>query len=208
MGLFELIATVVLISASGVLSPGPLFFATMSEATRTGARAGVLSSTGHLLVEFPLVMFLSLGLLSLASEPLVRRFIGLTGGLALMFFGYMQIRENFRAPPRREEHHAKRGQGKVLFIGVIFTFLNPYFLIWWLTIGASLITDALLLASLVGVILMYLSHVWMDYAWLTLTSHLVKKGTRLIGTKGLRAAGLTLGVVLFILGINLVNSVA
>lgn len=207
MGLFELVATVVLISSSGVLSPGPLFFATMSEATRTGARAGILSSTGHLLVEFPLVMVLSLGLLSVASEPLVRKLVGLVGGLALLFFGFMLFRENLRAPSSKEEFHSHLGHGKALLVGVVFTALNPYFVIWWLTIGASLITDALLLASLLGVAVMYLSHIWMDYAWLTLTSHLAKKGAGLVDTKGLRAAGLILGVALLILGINLVVSI-
>lgn len=207
MGFFELTATVVLISSSGVLSPGPLFFATMSEATRTGARAGILSSTGHLLVEFPLVMLLSLGLLSVASEPLVRRIVGLPGGLALVFFAYKLLRENFRAYSGKEEHRSQLGQGKAFFVGVIFTVLNPYFIIWWLTIGASLITDALLLASLLGVVIMYLSHIWMDYAWLALTAHLVKKGTSLIGTRGLRAAALILGLALLILGINLISSI-
>jgi len=88
-----------------------------------------------------------------------------------------------------------------LLLGTVFTGLNPYFIIWWLTIGLTLIITALELASFVGVFIMYISHVWMDYAWLIGTAYLAKKGTNLAGRKGYRIIMIIFGVILICYGL-------
>ena len=59
---FEFLATVVLVSASGVLGPGPLFLASTLRATKRGTIAGIECAIGHTVVEFPLVLGLAIGL--------------------------------------------------------------------------------------------------------------------------------------------------
>jgi threonine/homoserine/homoserine lactone efflux protein len=56
--------------------------------------------------------------------------------------------------------------GAVVY-GVALTIFNPYFLLWWLTVGYTLVREAST-AGYRGFLVMYLSHVWMDYAWLGL----------------------------------------
>ncbi len=57
----DFLATVVLLSASGALSPGPLFLAsTLSH--KHGGQVGIECAIGHTLVEFPLVIGLTVGL--------------------------------------------------------------------------------------------------------------------------------------------------
>jgi threonine/homoserine/homoserine lactone efflux protein len=63
-------------------------------------------------------------------------------------------------------------QKKALVLGVGLTALNPYFILWWLTVGLGLVVQAVELGALLGVLIMYVSHVWMDYAWLTGTAYL------------------------------------
>jgi threonine/homoserine/homoserine lactone efflux protein len=46
----------VVVSGSGVVSPGPLFTASTYRATRLGALAGVQCAVGHTMVELPLVV--------------------------------------------------------------------------------------------------------------------------------------------------------
>jgi len=199
MDVLSLVVTVVAVTASGALAPGPLFFAAVAHGAKSGARGGLLFSVGHTIVEFSLVVLLALGLHNLATDPAVKLAIGLVGGTALLVFGVSQIRENLT--PKSDQ----LGRGWIpsrspLLVGSLFTGLNPYFIIWWLTIGAKLILDSLAFASLAGVALMYVAHVWMDYAWLTAVAYLSKKGTNIVGTKGYRILMIAFALILIYFG--------
>lgn len=201
----QLLVSVVLVSASGALAPGPLLVATLSEGVKRGAGAGLLSATGHMIVEAPLVFFIALGLATfLAGGPYIRLAIGVAGVTALVFFGLMQI----RGALTKTTHDLKQSTGKTpksgLLVGIIFTGLNPYFIAWWLTIGARLISDAYNLAAWTGVAVMYASHIWIDYAWLYFTSALAWKGSVFLGSEFLRLMNLVLGVLL--VGLALIMS--
>ena len=176
MEVFGFIATIIVLTASGALAPGPLFFATISHGTKHGAKTGIIFSIAHTVVEFSLIMLLALGLISVASEPTVKIVIGLVGGTVLIAFGAFQIRKYLISKP--EALTKPKSSYKHLFlIGLAFTGLNPYFILWWLTVGAQLILMALGFAAILGVVLMFISHVWMDYVWLTGVSYFAKKGT-------------------------------
>lgn len=86
--------TVIILTASGALAPGPLFFVTIIHGAKSGTKTGVTFSLAHTLVEFTLVMLLALGLLSVVNEPAVRIGFGVAGGVALIIFGFMQIRSS------------------------------------------------------------------------------------------------------------------
>jgi threonine/homoserine/homoserine lactone efflux protein len=200
-------ATVVLITASGALAPGPLFFVTLSEGVKSGTKSGLIFSVAHTLVEFILVMLLALGLLSVASEPVVRLAVGVAGGVALLVFGVVQIRGSFSSKTG-EEQSGRKANRSLLFIGLAFTGLNPYFIIWWLTIGANLILLALEFGGLFGVVFMYVCHVWVDYVWLTLLANLAKRSTKILRLKWYRVLMAVFGVVLIYFGFSfLVDSV-
>ncbi|GAI76483.1 unnamed protein product, partial [marine sediment metagenome] len=141
--------TVVLISVSGALAPGPLFFVTVSHGIKSGTKSGIIFSIAHSLVEFTLVMLLALGLLSVANEPAAMLVVGVAGGGALIVFGAIQIRGSFSY--KAEETKTGQGATRNLFlIGLALTGLNPYFIVWWLTIGATLIFISLEFAGLAG----------------------------------------------------------
>ena len=201
MDMLSFVATVILITASGALAPGPMFFATISQGAKTGAKTGIIFSIAHTLVEFSLIMLLTLGLLTIANKPIVKIIIGVTGGLALIIFGFIQIYNayNDRSNKKKETLPSHR---YLFFLGIIFTGLNPYFVIWWLTAGARLIILALEFAALAGVIFMFICHVWMDYVWLIGISHFAKKGTNLLGSKWYRYLMVIFGGVLIYFGIN------
>lgn len=200
MDLPSFIVTIVFVTASGALAPGPLFFAAISHGTRSGARGGLAFSIGHTLVEFPLVIMLALGLLIVAREPTVKVSIGVVGGLALLIFGAVQIRDclksKFNAP--KSSGIASRNP---LVVGLTFTGLNPFFILWWLTVGGDLILDSLAFAWLSGVILMYFSHVWMDYAWLIAVAHFARIGTNVVGTRWYRTILILFGPALVCFGL-------
>ncbi len=202
MGWDELIPLIVIVSASGVLSPGPLFVVTVTSSLRNGPWAGLKTSTGHALVEFPLVMAIAAGLSTVLQNPTVHLAIGLVGGVALVVFGLLGTYGALRrgSPEARPPHHRTLNYGPLL-AGTLFTGLNPFFIAWWLTVGASLISRALELASFTGVVLLFASHIWMDYAWLTFVGYAAYKGLSVTGREALRYAELILSLVLVFLGI-------
>jgi len=206
MDVLNFVATVILVTASGALAPGPLFFATLSYGARSGAKGGLLFSIAHSLVEFTLVMLLACGLLTVASEPSVKLIVGAVGGLVLLVFGAMQIRDSLTSK-HEETKSVRLGKRGLLLMGFAFTGLNPFFIIWWLTVGANLILLALEFASLPGVVFMYACHVWMDYAWLTTVAHFSSMGSKFVGNKWYRVIVAILGVVLIYFGLTfLINS--
>jgi threonine/homoserine/homoserine lactone efflux protein len=199
--------TVILITASGALAPGPLFFETIAQGSKTGAKSGLIFSIAHTIVEFSLIMLFAIGLISVAKTQQVKIIIGILGGTVLIIFGLYQIFKSYISK-NNIEFERKTSQKKLFFIGIIFTGLNPYFIIWWLTVGAQLIIIAFEFASYYGIIFMYLCHVWMDYAWLISVSYFSKKGTNILGLKWYKPLMAIFGIILIYFGLNfLINSI-
>ncbi|MDG6223574.1 MAG: LysE family transporter [Candidatus Bathyarchaeota archaeon] len=198
MDLLNFIATITILTISGALAPGPLFFVTLAHGAKTGTKTGIIFSIGHTIIEFTLVMLLAMGLLTVANEPIVRFAVGAAGGTALIVFGFMQIRSSIN---QTEQTNLTKSTNKnLLLLGLALTGLNPYFILWWLTIGASLILMALEFAGLFGVVLMYIFHVWVDYAWLTLLAGFAKKGAKILQFKWYRLMIAVFGAVLIYFG--------
>ena len=204
MDLFSFIVTIVAVTASGALAPGPLFFGIIMHGSKEGARSGFSSAIGHTIVEFPLVLGLAFGLLAAANQPLIKAVIGLAGGIGLIGFGMMQIYATVKSRASSNETNETSTSRKLptssLILGVALTGLNPYFILWWLTIGSTLIIQALAFAAIFGVLLMYVAHVWMDYAFLTALAHFAKKGKNLVGSRYYKLVLVAFGAILVYYG--------
>ncbi len=205
MDILSFVVTVVLITASGALAPGPLFFETITQGSKTGARSGFIFSIAHTVVEFSLIMLFALGLITVASEPTVKLVIGILGGIVLILFGVFQVYKTFIVSSEEQKQKAPSYR-HLFFIGIVFTGLNPYFIIWWLTVGAQLIIISLEFAALIGVVFMYICHVWMDYVWLTSVAHFAKKGTNILGLKWYKPLMTVFGIILIYFGVSFIIS--
>jgi threonine/homoserine/homoserine lactone efflux protein len=210
MDILTLIVTVVIISVSGALAPGPLFFATISYGTKLGAKSGLAFSIAHTIIEFPLVILLailvSFGSQTIANEPIIKLLIAVAGGLALLVLGALQIHNGLSSKfdPSSESRVASKNP---LFVGLALTGLNPFFIGWWLTVGLKLIVDAWAFAFLAGIGIMYLSHIWMDYVWLIAVAYFAKMGMNVVGAKGYRAVVIVFGAVLIFFGLLFLTSI-
>jgi len=201
MDLISFIITVIVVTASGALAPGPLFFGLLTYGSKEGARAGFSCAIGHMLIELPLILALSFGLLAAASQPTIKYMIGIVGGIGLIGFGVVQIYDTIKSKPEFGAAPKTRSiPGSSLVLGLALTGLNPYFILWWLTIGSVLIVQALAFAALVGVFIMYVSHVWMDYVYLTAIAHLGKKGRKIVGSRYYKLVLIAFGVILIYYG--------
>lgn len=157
-------------------------------------------SVGHTLVELPLVMVIGLGISSLLNLPGFTTLVGLVGGLALIAFGILQLRDVTSNSFGMEPAEGTKLQKRSLMLGVGLTGLNPFFIVWWLTVGLGLVAQAVELGALLGVFIMYVSHVWMDYAWLTGTAFLSARGKTLLKARGYRLLLVGLALLLIYFG--------
>ena len=176
----DFLATVVLLSASGALSPGPLFLASTLRAAKHGGQAGIECAIGHTLVEFPLVIGLTVGLQTILQS--LTDLIAVTGGMVLLVFASVQLLQ----ASRRIELDSKKlpsfwDKRPGIIAGLVFTALNPFFILWWVTVGTTLTKQALALGAIAGVLAMFAAHIWMDYAWLGGTAILAARGRLILG---------------------------
>jgi threonine/homoserine/homoserine lactone efflux protein len=165
------LSSVLLISLSGVLMPGPLFAVTIKRATKSKG-AGVLIAIGHGLVEFPL-MFLILFVLSQISIPnSVQTAVGLIGGLFMIFMGIQAFRN------RNKQEQTMTGLKRDSIIaGAYTTAANAGFILWWLTIGTTLILNAKIF-GLAGFTVFAGVHWLTDFAWYSVVAFLIFKSQR------------------------------
>jgi len=194
--LAEFAVAVIVISISGVMSPGPLFAANVAYGLREGTKAGLKMAYGHTIVELPLVILLGIGVLSLEILPQFREIIALLGAISLFVFAGIQIRSVLKKPTRVFE-----GKHGPFLAGIMLSALNPFFLIWWFTIGFKLISDALVIASFAGIGIMFVFHIWMDYAWLCTVSFLSSKGKKILSNKNYTMFMIGISGVLIYFGI-------
>ncbi|MEW6043863.1 MAG: LysE family transporter [Thermoproteota archaeon] len=198
---FGFFAAVIVISASGVMTPGPLFAATVSSSLKQGKKAGLYVAVGHTVVELPLVILLGLGVFSLESLPQFRVAVGVLGALSIFAFAGFQLHSTLRTRTIKESKYSAFGTG------VLLTGFNPFFLVWWFTIGIKLISDALILWSFWGILIMFGMHIWMDYAWLFFVSTLSSKGTRFLSDKKYRICMIAINAALIYFGVSFILEV-
>lgn len=206
MSPLEFAITVIVVTASGALAPGPLLFATLIHGSESGAKTGLLFSVSHTIVEFSLIMMFALGLFVLSDNSFITNGIAFLGGIVLVGFGIFQIKK--MSTYHQIDYSGTSVKRSHLFlIGLAYSGLNPYFLVWWFTVGAHLIFLALEFASFLGVIFMYLCHVWMDYVWLISIAHFSKKGKNILGMKWYRYLIGIFGGFLIFFGLRFIISI-
>ena len=127
----------VAISLSGVMAPGPMTAAALAAGSRH-RHAGVMIALGHAIVEMPLILLLVVGVASFLESATARATIGLTGGAVLVLMG-LQLLLSLRKETQESEAPVQRHP---LVIGIVLTAANPYFLVWWATVGLALATEA------------------------------------------------------------------
>lgn len=193
----EFAVLVIAISASGVMAPGPLFAANISYGLRDGARSGIKMAVGHSIVEFPLIILLGIGVFSLEIFPEFRTVISILGAITLFIFAILQIRTVFS---RKEISEIKPKQSP-LIAGVLLSALNPFFIIWWLTIGFKLISDAMLIWAFAGIVILFGLHIWMDFVWLGAISFLASKSSKILSNKNYKVLMVCLSLVLVYFGV-------
>jgi len=199
-------ATSFVVGLSGAMSPGPLLALDLREAAGRGFWAGPLITLGHGLLEMAVVVALALGLSqALDQRPLVAA-IGVVGGLFLVWLGVRMVRRPAELPLAPASEGAGIGAGRGLVLaGVLVSVSNPYWALWWATIGASYMVWSLG-SGVVGLASFYGGHVLADLAWFSLVSFAVASGRRLMSRAVHRGVSVACGAFLVLLGLSFIAS--
>jgi threonine/homoserine/homoserine lactone efflux protein len=142
--------------------------------------AGLFMALGHGIVEFPLMLLLLLGAGRLLKRPFMSVLIGFAGGGFLVFLAVQMLQGlggSGTAPA------PATGSGP-LAAGIFLSAGNPYFLVWWATVGLTLITTARNTFGLPAFGLMALVHWSCDLIWLTVLSWASFRGSVFLGPTG------------------------
>ena len=196
--IIEFAILVIIISASGVMSPGPLFAANITYGLREGVKSGIKIAIGHSIVELPLVILLGIGVFSLEIFPEFRTIISIFGAITLFVFAGIQIKTILE---KNKNISVKPKQGPIV-TGILLSALNPFFIVWWLTIGFKLISDAMLIWAFAGILIVFVFHIWMDFAWLGITAFLASKSRKIISNRNYKIMILVLSLTLIYFGIT------
>jgi threonine/homoserine/homoserine lactone efflux protein len=183
------------ISCSGAMQPGPV----TATAIAMGARnrgAGTLIAIGHGIIEFPLMVVIILGLGKYFELQKVRIAIGLAGGIFLL----MMAIQGLLSLKAETNNKSRALTNQPILAGIVLSAGNPYFLIWWATVGLALATKA----SNWGIwafALFALVHWSVDLIWLMILSWASFKGSVLLGPRGMRIVLLICSAALLLFGL-------
>ncbi len=135
------IGTVILTSLSGVMMPGPMFTVTLTKSCES-PWAGVQVSLGHAVIEVPLILLIYFGVGHFFQNSVVQLALSITGGGMIIWMGTGL----FRA--RREVAQGGKDAPYSAFVaGILMSGLNPFFLVWWVTVGSLLLMNFLSFSS-------------------------------------------------------------
>ena len=165
------------IALSGALMPGPLLTAAISESSQRGFITGPLMIAGHAILELALVFALLLGLAPFLQQPAVFVATALIGSAILFWMAFGMFRSlpslhlSWDSDQKRRNHPVANG--------ILLSLANPYWIIWWATIGLGYILYSWQF-GLVGVAFFFAGHILADFVWYSLVTATVAGGRRFL----------------------------
>jgi len=199
MGFGGFLIQAILISLSGVMSPGPLTVVVVGKGAKS-PRAGAMIALGHGAVEFPLMILLVLGLGPFFQHDAFATSVGLAGGAVLLWMAVGLLR-SLRRGGAQDATPERLQEASPFMAGVMMTAGNPYFIVWWATVGATLVFGAwgygVWQFAVFAVV-----HWSLDLIWYYFLSSAAFKGTKLLGDRFLKGISLVAGLMLLYFGVR------
>jgi len=164
--MLPILLSVAVISFSGVMMPGPMLAVTLAKSYRS-PWTGTWLSIGHAVIEVPLILLIYFGFAQFFQITVVRLMLSVAGSGMIIWMGVSMFRARSEV--------ARKGKDlpyNAFTAGILTSVFNPFFLIWWATIGSMLIMRIIEFGTM-GLIAFMLVHWLCDLAWLTLVSNVI-----------------------------------
>ena len=164
--MFPILLSVIIISFSGAMLPGPMFAVTLAKSYKS-PWAGIWISLGHAVIELPLILLIYFGFAQFFQVSMVRLVLSVAGSGMIIWLGVSMFRARTDV--------VRKGKDlpyNAFTAGILATAFNPLFLVWWATIGGMLIMRVLEFGT-AGLIVFAFVHWLCDLVWLTLVSNVI-----------------------------------
>jgi len=208
-----------LVALTGAMSPGPLLTYTIIKSVQTSKRGylmGLWIIIGHAILELGIIILLLLGFSFILKNIIVIRIVGIVGGLILVFFGLSIVRDvyfgnisvDFLNSPDTQNHEAassiSRGLENPVIGGIVVSMSNPYWWVWWATIGlAFMIQFDISFKQWPKLVAFFLGHEAGDLIWYLIVSTLSFFGLRHLNKKAYYGILVFCAIFMIIFGIYL-----
>ncbi len=187
-----------IIGLSGALMPGPVLTVAISETTRRGFWAGPLIVLGHAILEITLLALLILGFADLIKNPGLLGIVGIAGGAVLFWMSFDMLRGIRHL--KLDLSGGKSAWGGPVTAGILMSLANPYWIIWWATIGLGYVIVSMQF-GFTGVAVFFVGHILSDLVWYSAVSLFVSRGRRYISDRIYRGIIGVCAVMLVFFGI-------
>ena len=184
------------VGLTGAMTPGPMLFATIESSLRAGWTAGPKIVIGHAVIEAFISILIVFGLSAVVNDSIIRT-ISFAGGLSLCIFGLFILKNKKKA--RLDIEHTPAAAGPV-FAGIITSASNPYFWLWWLSAGNSLVMEGLK-TGLIAAGIFVTGHWIADMVWYSFVSVSLSRGKKFMSDNIYRHILTACGLFLLIFGI-------
>ena len=135
--MFDFLTAGLVLGLSAGFSPGPLLMLVISETLHHGTRSGVRVALSPVVTDLPIVLATLLLLVKVSGYHGVLGGVSLAGGVFVFATGWDSIRT------RPVQLDLPKEQPKSLRKGVLTNFLSPHPYLFWITVGAPLLTKSL-----------------------------------------------------------------
>jgi threonine/homoserine/homoserine lactone efflux protein len=198
-------ASAFLLGLTGAMMPGPMMTVTAQHSASLGWLAGPTVVAGHAVLETAMVSAIGVGAARFLTEPVFAGAVGLIGGLVLVFMGIGVVRAAGTAhldANSGSSRGAQPGRSSRAFLsagiaGTVTSLSNPYWVIWWGTVGAGHVALALRTSGAAGVAAFFTGHLSADLTWYAVLAAVMATG-------GKRLPQAALGMTLRVLGVFMV----
>lgn len=173
------------VALSGAMTPGPLLTMTITESLRRGFITAPLLMAGHAILEMALIYAILLGFSPLLNNQWFFVAVSLAGGTILLGMAWSL----WRSLPTLKlgEASGEKGGGRNLILkGITVSVSNPYFSIWWITIGLGYIMQSLRFGP-AGIASFFAGHILADCLWYGAVSFALARGRRFLSARMYRA---------------------
>lgn len=163
---------------SGALMPGPLLSVTVADAARNGFWAGPLLMVGHGLLELAVIIALAVGLGVALRNRYVFAALGLIGGGVMIWMAWGMLAPldpaqlSFLGAPGASVEGQPWRLGVAAWEaarGLLTSLSNPYWTLWWATLGMALIARAKQYGA-AGLGTLFVGHISSDVVWYCLVA--------------------------------------
>ncbi len=208
--IFQIFIGSMIVAFSGALVPGPMLTLVISSVARKGFWTSFFIVVGHAILELIVVIGFFLGILKFLDNPLIARIIGILGGIFLLYIGTDIIVSIFKKKfiiDFKSVLKQRTITGKstiiVIFKGILISLMNPYWYIWWISIGAAFILKSVQFNT-TGITSFYIGHISADFIWYLFIGFLVNTGRRFFNQKIYNGILIACSIFLFYLGIRFI----